>query len=420
MNDEIEVFSDGDGIAVIGGSRAVERFLASEGLVSRELGLQRLGTTLSSGAGALQAGSEIAATSGRWVKLTEQSAQALKQFPAMTGSNAGVSRAVVTSNGKIKSILKFAKASPVSMLTNPAMLAGAAGLMAQIAMQQTMDEITDYLATIDQKVDDVLRAQKDAVFADMIGVDLVIEEAMIVREQVGRVSDVTWSKVQGTSLTITRTQAYALRQLDAFAEKLEKSSRVSDLVETSREAEEKVQEWLAVIARCFQLHDALAILELDRVLDTSPTELGRHRVALRTSRENRLDLISRSTMRVLARMDAAAAAANSKVLLNPLESPAVVRSSNHVASSVSDFNNRLGIENGRDSMEARRWTSAVADTRDDVVREGIEAAVRLGAEGVDAAVRIGSDTFDRAKSIAGTFADFTGRTFRRGKDKNES
>ena len=47
------------------------------------------------------------------------------------------------------------------LLTNPAMLAGAAGIMAQLAMQQTMDEITDYLATIDEKLDDVLRAQKE-------------------------------------------------------------------------------------------------------------------------------------------------------------------------------------------------------------------------------------------------------------------
>jgi hypothetical protein len=45
-------------------------------------------------------------------------------------------------------------------------------------MQQAMDEITDYLVTIHEKVDDVLRAQKDAVLADMIGVDFVIEEAM--------------------------------------------------------------------------------------------------------------------------------------------------------------------------------------------------------------------------------------------------
>jgi hypothetical protein len=214
--------------------------------------------------------------------------------------------------------------------------------MAQLAMQQTMNEIIDYLATIDEKVDDVLRAQKDAVLADMIGVDFVIGEAMTIREHVGRVSEVAWSKVQTTSLTIARTQADALRQLDALAEKLEQKTTVGDLAKTSKEAESKVQEWLAVLARCFQLQDAIAVLELDRVLDASPEELDRHRLALRATRQNRLELISRSTEHLLARMDAAAGTANMKVLLHPTTSRAVVDSSNHVAIAVVDFHGRLG------------------------------------------------------------------------------
>jgi hypothetical protein len=132
--------------------------------------------------------------------------------------------------------------SPGSGLTNPALLSGAAGLMAQLAMQQTMDEITDYLATIDAKLDDVLRAQEDAVLADMIGVGFDIEEAMTLREHGGRVNEVTWSKVQGSSATIARTQEYALRQLDALAEKVERTTRIGDLAETAKKAESKAQD----------------------------------------------------------------------------------------------------------------------------------------------------------------------------------
>ncbi|MCM3662192.1 hypothetical protein M3148_14500 [Georgenia satyanarayanai] len=36
-------------------------------------------------------------------------------------------------------------------------------------------------------------------------------------------------------------------------------------------AEAKVEECLAVLARCFQLQDGIAVLELDRVLDASPS-----------------------------------------------------------------------------------------------------------------------------------------------------
>jgi hypothetical protein len=392
MDDEVQLISDGDGVAVIGSPTAVERFLVSEGLPSRELGLQRLGPVLNTAAGAARTGSEIAANSGRWVKLTEKSAKALRHSALMKGSEAGASRAVLTQNGKIKGLLEIAT-TPGSMLSNPAVLAGAAGIMAQLAMQQTMDEITDYLATIDAKVDDVLRAQKDAVLADMIGVDFVIEEAMTLREQVGRVSDVTWSKVQATSMTLARTQAYALRQLDGIAEKVERETEIGDLATTSTEAKSQVQEWLAVLARCFQLQDAIAVLELDRVLDAAPDELDRHRLGLRAARQNRLDLISRSTERLIARMDTAAGTANAKVLLHPTTFPTVVHSSNHVVAGVHDFHGRLGIETGLRSWETKRWGDAAGEVK--------EKALETGAKGVDAARSLGNETLDRTRSVKG-------------------
>lgn len=267
--------------------------------------------------------------------------------------------------------------------------------MAQLAMQQTMDEITDYLAAIDEKVDDVLRAQKDAALARMIGMDLVIEETMTIREQVGRVSDVTWSKVQAAPATIAETQAYALRQLDALAEKVERKSesKIGDLATAATEAESKAQEWLAVLARCFQLQDAIAVLELDRVLDTAPEELDRHRLGLRAARQNRLDLISRSTERLVARMNAAADTANAKVLLHPTKSPAIVQSSNHVATGIHDFHGRLGIESGRRQSDARRWVHAAAEARD--------KALETGAKGVGVARSLGNETLDRAGSMKG-------------------
>ncbi len=172
---------------------------------------------------------------------------------------------------------------------------------------------------------------------------------------------------------------------------MENKTKIGDLAKTSKEAEAKVQEWLAVLARCFQLQDAIAVLELDRVLDASPDELDRHRLGLRAARQNRLELISRSTERLMARMDAAAGTANTKVLLHPTTSRAVVHSSNHVATGVVDFHGRLGIERSRQSLEARRWVDAAAEVRD--------KALETGAEGVDAARRLGNETLDRARSV---------------------
>jgi hypothetical protein len=400
MDNELQLISDGDGLAVIGDPAAVERFLISEGLQSqsKDLNLPQLSTMLFKGSGLAHAGAAMAAGSGRWVQLTQNSTQLLHRAGngLMTNSQTGLSMGVVQgSGGHIQGIVQFAQ-GPGSILANPAVLAGAAGIMAQMAMQQAMNEIKDYLVVIDAKIDDVLRAQKDAVVADMIGVDLAIEEAMTIRDEVGRVSEITWSKVQGGSMTIGRTQAYVLRQLDALAEKLERERDVAYLAEISKDAERSVREWLAVLARCFQLQDALAILELDRVLDSAPDDLNQHRLGLKSARKRRLDTIAVCTERLLVRMDAAASRADSKVLLHPIASKGVVESSNHVATGVIEFHGRLGIERDRDSIESTRWVDAATDARD--------KAIETGALGVETARRVGAEQFVRARSMTDRFS----------------
>ncbi|EAG2055202.1 hypothetical protein BCR81_15630, partial [Listeria monocytogenes] len=326
---EIELVIDGDGISLIGRREPVEEFFEANGLRSRELDLSKLKTAFGAGAAVTKAGSEIAANSGRWMKLTEESWAAAQKLPKVTNSSSGNLHATLRApNGQFAKNLQFLK-TPGSILTNPAMLAGVAGIMAQVAMQQTMDEITDYLAAIDQKIDDVLRAQKDAVLADIIGVDMMLEEALTIRKEVGGVSEVTWSKVQASSMTIARTQAYALRQIEALAGKLQSKS-VNELADSSKKIDGEVQEWLAVLAQCFYLQEATGVIELDRVLQTSPEELEQHRVGLQTARAKRAELITRTTRQLLDQVDEAATLANSKVLFNPIESPAIVRSRNKV------------------------------------------------------------------------------------------
>lgn len=146
---------------------------------------------LAAGAVASEAVSRAALSSGadagRWVRLTEESARKVHELGLTPTKTPGVSHAMIGRPGVSKSWLQLDK-GPGQMPTNPTLLAGAPALMAQLAMQQAMEEIADYLATIDAKLDDVLRAQKDSVLAQMIGVGLQIEEAMTIRRHTGRVN----------------------------------------------------------------------------------------------------------------------------------------------------------------------------------------------------------------------------------------
>jgi hypothetical protein len=410
MDDAVQLISDGEGLAIIGEASAVERFLAAESLESRELDLQRLRPIARNAAVAAETYSGITAASARWVKLTEESAAARKAIGLMRNKETGLEMGVVFAKGQARGIKGIVQFENTSFLANPAMLSGAAGIMAQLALEQAMAEIADYLAVIDEKVDDVLRAQKDAMLAGMIGVDLVIAEAMTIRNEVGRVSEVTWSKVQASSATIAQTQAYALRQLGALADKLESKAKVGDLAKAAKKAETTVREWLAVLAQCFQLQDALAILELDRVLDSSPHDLDQHRLGLRSARKNRMQVIARSTAHLMARVDAAAEFANAKVLLSPLHSRAVVSSSNAVATKVIEFHGRLGIEDDRDSLQARRWMEAAEEAK--------EKAVDTVADGMDAVGRVGSGTLNMAKSTTGKLTALVAERTRRRRDED--
>jgi hypothetical protein len=393
MGNEIELLSDGDGLAVIGDAAEIERFLVDKGLEripSKALEMHRLNSLLGTGGAAAQVGSELAANSGRWVKLTADSAKAVKQYGLMPTKTPGVRHAMIGKPGGIKQWLQIDH-GPGLVLPGPLALAALSTMMQQRALQQQMDEIVEYLHEIDEKVDDILRSQKDAVLADMIGVELIIEEALTIRDEVGRVSDVTWSKVQATAMTLARTQAYALRQLDALAEKLEKAADLGEIARTISEAEPKVREWLVVLARTFQLQDGVSVLELDRVLDASPDELERHRLGLSTARQHRLELVGRSTAGLLARMEETVRNANSKVLLNPFDSPRAVRSSNQISIGVLDFRGRLGIESAHEPADAKRWAQAALEARDTV----LDAA----ANGAQAAKHFGDETFDRAAEM---------------------
>jgi type IV secretory pathway VirJ component len=212
----------------------------------------------------------------------------------------------------------------------------------------------------------------------------------LLKYTVGRVSDVTWSKIQHSSATILENQAYALRQLADLTNKIEDKAKVDDLAKIAKTAEVEVSRWLAEIARCFKLHDAIAVLELDRVFDTAPNELDEHRLGLSVARQDRLELISDSTQLLLERMSVAADRANAKVLLNPIQSPAVVRSTNNAASEVHELRQLLEIDSRDTSSESRRW-GAAAGEQWGKVRDA-------SAGGIDSAKRLNTGTLDQARS----------------------
>lgn len=398
LGKEIELVTDGTALALLGDPSDVEKFLRENGLdtaPSRSLDMQRLRAIMGTSSAAARIGSSMAEGSGRWVKLSKESAQAMRTNGLMPTGKSGVSHAMIGQRGDIKQWLQVVSKKPV-LVPGPFALAAVGTLMQQYAMQRQMDEIVSYLQTIDEKVDDIIRAQKDDIVADMISVDAVLRKALTMREQTGRVSEITWSKVQNTEQTINHTKAYALRQLEAIAGKLaDNRDDLGKTAKATRDATPKIREWLAVLAHTWRLQEALHVLELDRVFDSAPEELEAHSAGLAVVRRQELEELSCSIRSFLDQMRETAELANSKVLFNPRNAPAVVHSSLQLAESLQSFSNQLELsgDSGNEQVVAKRWREAVG--------EHAEKAVERGAVVAGAAKRIGAQTAGRGAGVAG-------------------
>jgi hypothetical protein len=386
MAEEVQLIGDDDGLAVIGPPTAVERFLKSMGqwASSHELDLRPLKPYFAIGADIAQKASEIADNSGRWIKLTEESAALVKEHGLMPSKqNPDENHLMIAGLSGVGKWLQTDQ-DGAPLLANPAAVSTLSGILARAATQQNMAEVVDYLATIDHKVDDVLRKVDDAQVARMVGVAEAIERAWAIREETGAVNETLWSTVDQSYQTIASTQAYALRQLDAIARRLE-DTKVGDLAQAAALAETDVPKWLGVLAQCFRLQDAVEIIELDRVLAESPAELDAYRYGLQKAKQQRRGLISDHTFELLGRMDAAVSTANAKMIWNRTLSHAVIGSANHVATGIHDFHGLLSIDAAPMAWNPRRLRRGA-----DIGSHAIQGAKDNGPHAVAAAATLAS------------------------------
>lgn len=213
----VTIIQDEQGITFLGDAGAIDLWLKDEGFNSKAFKAKAVQTVSMASKGAQKA-SDAMVESGRWVKLTKESAELVAKY----GTNgkkgnlfSGVAR---RKNGNIVKHLQFTKADQL----NPAMLTGISGVMAQMALEQAVSEITDYLKEIDAKLDDLLRDQKDQTVSKLAGISHMIDETMLIYQQVGSISETTWSKVSGCPQDIATIQAYAIAKIKGLTEKVER------------------------------------------------------------------------------------------------------------------------------------------------------------------------------------------------------
>jgi len=280
----------------------------------------------------------------------------------MPTSVRGISHAMIGEPGSISKWIQV-EDGPASLLMNPAVLSGVAGIMAQIARQQEVRALKEFLVSIDGKLDDLRRGQRDGILAKMDRAVSVIGEAMIIRERGGD-RETAWRKVENEVGTLAEVQANALRRIEALADKVgdvDDGTGVGFLRKTTNEIESDVGVWLAVLAQCFRLENERTILELDHVLATNPRYWDGHRIGLSEALHEKRDEAVRRTTDLLERLDRAGAVARSNIILHAPAAHSVIDSVNTANGSLEKFHASLGGESHWKELARIRWKDAIRD-----------------------------------------------------------
>lgn len=261
-------------------------------------------------------------------------------------------------------------------------------------MQMQLDQITDYLSSIRENIDDILRAQKDLVVSNMVGAGIILDDALTEQRHAGHVSATTWAKIQGLPVSIASTQAYALRQLDAISGRMQAKGvhgDVGDMLRAATAAEPAVREWLAVTAKCVQMQDAFAMLELGYALKADPGEVESTRLAIADNRSKRLRLITDALCPWPPLLQDIAAKANRQVMLHPKKAPMIADTCGRIGQDLALFASRIGLPLDEQRIMTRRWNDILTDMGNNAMRmgtQGIEAIKNAGTGLVDGAGRL--------------------------------
>lgn len=331
--------------------------------------------------------------STRWIKLTEESAKQVKASGLIPTKVQGVSYA---NTGAPGSVGKWLQVENGGFLSNPAVVASVASMVAQMAMSSELAAMKEMLKSIDQKLDGIARHQRDVQLAKLDRVAFALRDANIRAEsQGGAVNSLTWSQIQGESAVIDEVQGMALRSIDSLVE-LSRDASLKELGKMSTKLGQDSAVWISVLGRTLELRDELAILELSRASSMDADEALNHRSSVRKALAERRALIGAAVEKFAHQLQELSPTAYEAVVLHAPSSRKLVNGLNAALEITSQFGKALGKDIEAPILEPVPWVRAALD------KEQRKAAV---AQVVDPIVETAKDVAQVTKEKIEEFRD---------------
>ncbi|PPG53104.1 hypothetical protein C5C41_07695 [Rathayibacter sp. AY1E9] len=361
LEDTTLVIRDGENLLVIGSDkRSVVSYMRSKGILGRAqaVRVKHLAPMLRTAAQVGHTVSETIAETGLWVKLTEESAEAKARFGLIDSDVPGVSYAVAGNRGDIKQWLKL-DTSAGAKFTNPSLLSGLASGLTQAASQAEAERLHAMLASLNEKLDQLLRDNRDDLLGDIGGIEEHLRDARTMLTAQGEIDSQTWDTLAAVPLQLKQIRKKAVLKLEGVADNMVTRKKIGDLRAWLPKAEREVRLWLSTIARSIAVLDDFAVLELEHTAAISPGKLDAKRRGIQETRATAIADLTAGVAELMKRMSETAGWANKNVLVNHRQVPKVLASIEESRGSVGRLYEALDLEMDWESLTPEQWLDAL-------------------------------------------------------------
>ncbi|WP_307093101.1 hypothetical protein [Arthrobacter sp. B2I5] len=375
----LALYVDGDSALVAGTPEAITELFRKLDVppeASSKLG-SALTDMLALAAGVAGAVSN-AGISGNSFQMTPESYARYLQLAGSTKEKFGIVSGVLRQpDGTIDTVVELVGSTPV----NPAAMGNIYVLAATLAIRTAIHSLEVQLASIDAKLDTVLRDTRNEALGNIQGTSHILGKAFGYFEDTGVLSDTLWDQVAGQAAVLAQMQAVALNHIDGISEGLEARGFGKRLDAAKFAASGELKHWLIITA--VALTNMVRMDSLEIIRGAAEGNAGPHAEHVERSRVRRRDATKAKLQRLA---EAAAAAAKVDMMsrvMNPLEMPKLydsVAEINRLLKAFSDaYDMPLNVE-----FQRREWHESVMELGQ-AAGASVAGAVSVVAGGVAAA-----------------------------------
>lgn len=305
-----------------------------------------------------QGGSQFHLESGRYLKLTKESYDFLRQHGVRNPISGTIRRGDI---GQLRNSSQFVKNLAFEAGSRaPALISNAAGIVAQAAIEYSLAEIKGYLRDHTEKLDRLLNQQRNESLSRLDGYQrrLCKEESFFVANK--SLSQTGWDGIASIGGELEGIFEQSIRKMNDAADQLSKAQgNGKQLQKSVKSLREEATNWLAILAHALQLLDVYDRLSVVRVVDHEPEVAVSFTTHLLNAREDRLTKVSEQLREIQEAIRSSVSFSNSSSVLHAPRNNEIIRDANATIAQIEYFLRALG-EYSADSSTVQpvsRWAS---------------------------------------------------------------